>query len=140
MKSLVLLFHLTFFTLAAIGQTSSLAVTFKFAGIEEGYDHICKTQVWVDDELIGESGEVNESKGASFTVNVPVGEHSLRLINLAYYEGEWEEHTIENNYSIDCLWEGTHALSKKSQKVFMLFDINDTTTVSWKKMPKPAKK
>jgi hypothetical protein len=63
--------------------------------------------------------------------------HFLAIVNMAEYEGQWEEHTMGNDYSIDCLWEGEHAFSKKKEKMFLLFDIDNGTTVSWKKMPKP---
>ena len=125
--------------MTGFSQTSSLLVTFKFAGITEGYDHICKTQVWLDENLLGESGEVKESVGGSFSVRVPYGEHALRIINLANYEGEWEDHTIDNDYSIDCLWEGSHSFGKKANKLFLLYDLDSGTIASWKKMPKPAK-
>ncbi len=120
-------------------QTTNLTTTFKFINIEEGYDHLCKTQVWVDGQMVGESAEVYESKGTSFTVQVPQGEHRVRIVNLAKYEGNWEEHTVENNYSIDCMWEGTQSFGSKAAKVFMLFDIDNDTQISWKKMPKPVK-
>ena len=139
MKTIQILLFAFFFTATVFGQMSSLTVTFKFAGIAEGYDHICKSQVWMNDELLGESNEVKESVGSSFTVDIPSGEHTVRVINLALYEGEWEEHTIENNYSIDCLWEGSHTYSKKASKLFMLHDLDTDTVVSWKKMPKPGK-
>ena len=123
----------------AFGQMSTLTVTFKFAGITEGYDHMCKSQVWMNGELLGESSEVKESAGGSFSVDIPYGEHTIEVINLAEYEGEWEEHTIDNDYSIDCLWEGSHTYTKKANKLFMLHDLNSGTVVSWKKMPKPVK-
>ena len=126
------------FAVAATAQ-SSLVTTFKFAGISEGYDHNCKTQVWVNGSLAGESKEVKESAGSTFTVNVPSGEQNIRIVNLAQYEGNWEEHTVDNNYSIDCLWEGTATFGKKPSKIFLLFDLDSSTLVSWKKMPKTPK-
>lgn len=136
-----ILFVLSFFLLSysATSQSTALSVSFKFIGIAEGYDHVCKTQVWADGELLGESPEVNESKGSTYTINVPFGEYALHIINLAYYEENWEEHTIENNYSIDCMWDEEHTFSKKSEKLFLLFDIDSQTYVSWKKMPKVPK-
>jgi hypothetical protein len=124
---------------SATAQNSSLITTFKFAGITEGYDHVCKTQVWVNGALAGESNEVKESVGATFTVEVPAGDQQIRVVNLANYEGNWEEHTIDNNYSIDCLWEGTATFGKKPSKLFLLFDLDGTTLASWKKMPKTPK-
>jgi hypothetical protein len=135
--SFLILFIMT--AALATGQTSALLTTFRFEGIEEGYDHMCKTQVWINGELAGESAEVKESKGGSFTVNVPYGEHRMRIVNLAQFEGQWEEHTVEKNYSIDCLWEGVHKFDQKSSKLFLLFDLDGGTTMSWKKMPKKAK-
>jgi hypothetical protein len=135
-------FSLLFFLMVSsflMGQTTALTTTFTFAGIEEGYDHLCKTQVWVDGTMLGESEEVLESEGASFTVNVPYGDHTVRIINLAQYEGAWEEHTVENNYSIDCSFEELHTFDKKAAKLFLLFDIDSQTFASWKKMPKVAK-
>jgi hypothetical protein len=136
-----LIISLVFFfvSIACWAQTATLTTTFKFINIEEGYDHMCKTQVWVDGALAGESPEVLESKGSSFKVEVPYGEHQVRIINLALYEGVWEEHTIENDYSIDCSWEGSQTFGKKGASAYLLFDIDDVTQVSWKKMPKPAK-
>jgi hypothetical protein len=139
MKSIQLFLLVFCFSSTVFSQTSSLTVTFTFNGITEGYDHICKTQAWLDDTLLGESGEVKESEGGSFTVSVPYGDHALHIINLALYEGEWEEHTIENNYSIDCAWDGSHTFGKKKNKLFLLFDLDAGTIASWKKMPKPAK-
>ncbi len=139
MKSIQLLFVVFCISSAVYSQTSSLTVTFKFSGITEGYDHICKTQVWMDENLLGESGEVKESAGGSLSVRVPYGDQTLHIINLAQYEGEWEDHTIENNYSIDCAWDGNHTFGKKANKLFLLFDLDAGTVASWKKMPKPAK-
>ncbi len=140
MKPLVFLIAVFLFPLISFSQNTPLTVSFKFNGIVEGYDHICKTQVWVDGVMLGESEEVKESAGGSFSITVPSGERLLRIVNLALYEGMWEEHTVENDYSIDCVWEEMHEFGKKKSKIFLLFDIDSETLVSWKKMPKPAKK
>jgi hypothetical protein len=139
MMKKITLFVLLLVTFTAYSQTTPFTTTFSFIGIAEGYDHICKTQVWVDGAMLGESGEVLESAGGSVVVNVPFGEHQVRIINLAQYEGIWEEHTIENQYSIDCFWEGTYSFTKKKANIYLLFDIDDETKVSWKKMPKKSK-
>lgn len=119
-------------------QNGPFKVTWIFKNIEEGYDHTCKTQVWIDGEMVGESGEFAESKGGTMTVQVPSGSHEMRVVNLALYEGNWEEHTIANNYSIDCLLDETHKFNGKD-KLFLLFDIDSGTHVSWKKIPKMKK-
>jgi hypothetical protein len=130
--ALMLTFQLGF------SQNGPFKVTWIFKNIEEGYDHTCKTQVWVDGEMVGESGEYSESEGGTMTVSVPAGTHDLRVVNLALYEGNWEEHTTANNYSIDCVFEESHKFTGKD-KLFMLFDIDNGVFFSWKKMPKAKK-
>jgi hypothetical protein len=124
----------------AFAQSTPLKVTFKFLNIVEGYDHDCKTEVFIDGESVGESGTVKESAGASFTVNVPVGKHDLKVVNYALYEGTWEEHSIENEYSIDCTYEESGHNFKKASKLFLIHDIDQGTFAGWKKAPKIKKK
>lgn len=121
-----------------VAAQGKLQVTFNFLNIVEGYDHTTKCQVFIDDEMVGESPEVPESKGSTFSVEVPAGSHNLRIVNFALYEGNWEEHTIANNYSIDCLFEEEHNF-KKNEKLFLVFDIDSGTISSWKKAPKVKK-
>jgi hypothetical protein len=139
MKKALLLLAMVGLSIVAFAQAGTLTVKFAFRGIEEGYDHVCKTQVWINGEMVGESAEVKESVGATFTTSVPTGTHNVKIINLAYYEGSWEEHTIENNYSIDCVFHEERTLKAKN-KVFFLHDIDSGTLISWKKMPKAKKK
>ncbi len=134
----------TLFVLAAVllsgilvqAQTVPLQVSFKFINVEEGYDHDCKTEVLIDGVSAGETDVVKESQGGKFTVDVPVGVHDIRVVNWAYYEGNWEEHTIENNYSLDCVWSETGHDFKKASKLFFVYDLDSETIVSWKKAPK----
>jgi hypothetical protein len=126
--------------LVAFGQSTTLKVTFKFLNIVEGYDHDCKSEVFIDGESVGESGVVKESSGASFTVNVPTGKHDLRVVNYALYEGTWEAHTVENDYSIDCVYEEEGHNFKKPSKLFLIHDIDQQTFAGWKKAPKVPKK
>lgn len=125
---------------AGFSQTMKLTVDYKFKGIEPGYDHDSKTQVYIDDEFLGESEVAPESKGGTFTVNVPLGQHNLRVVNLALYEGVWEEHTVENNYSIDCLYETYRTFKTKPEKLYLVFDLDGETMASWKKPVKKKKK
>jgi hypothetical protein len=119
---LALLFCLTIVSVSA-QKTGKITVNPKFVGIVEGYDHTCKTQIYVDGTLAGESPEALESKAASFSVQVPRGTHEIYVINLAFYEGNWEEHTKENNYSIDASYKGTVTLKKK-MSINLTFDID----------------
>lgn len=122
--------------LTGYAQTTRLTVSFQFRNVVEGYDHDSKTQVLIDGEAVGMSGVAKQSKGTTFTVEVPTGEHELSIINWALYEGEWETHTIDNEYSIDAIYEETHTF-KKPEKLYLAFDIDNGALASWKK---PVKK
>lgn len=123
----------------AVAQNASLTVYFTYINVEEGYNHDCKTQVYIDGTLAGESAVVKEDKGGVVKVNVPRGKHSLRVVNLSLYEGNWEEHTVDNDYSIDAIHEEDHVF-KKPEKLYLLFDIDSGTTHSWGKPAKKPKK
>ncbi len=83
----------------------------------------------IDGELAGETSELVQSKPNSCTVKVPRGSHSIRVVNMAYYEGDWEEHTIANEYSLDALYEGSINLKKKLT-LNLVFDIDKETTIA----------
>jgi hypothetical protein len=134
---------LTLLLIASFGfsQTTKLTVSFKFLHIVEGYDHQCKSVVYIDGKEVGESSETAESAGTTFTVDVPNGSHDVKVMNFALYEGNWEEHTIENDYSIDCVFEESgHQFTGKAQKLFLMHDIDAKTYYSWKKALKTDKK
>lgn len=137
--SLAVVLMVSGFSYRSQAQGGTFTVTWKFINVEEGYDHKNKCEVYIDDELVGTSTETLETETNSITVEVPTGSHRYKVMNLALYEGEWEEHTVANDYSWDCFDEGTHNFGKKN-KLFLLFDIDEGVSTSWKKMPKPAKK
>lgn len=134
--SLILL--LASFENAPSYKTEPLTVTWKFVNIVEGYDHDTRCDVYIDGVMEGSSTTTLESQQNSMTLQVPAGLHQIRVINLALYEGEWEEHSIENEYRIDCYFDGEREFGKKN-RLFLLFDIDYGTTFSWKKMPKAEK-
>lgn len=118
--------------MAGYAQTTSLTVNFIFTNVEEGYDHDTQARVSIDGEVVAESAVTPQSKGNTFKVEVPKGEHQLQIMNWALYEGKWEEHTVENGYSIDASYETKHKF-KKSEKLFLVFDLDAGSEVSWKK-------
>ena len=90
----------------------------------------------IDGSVVGESASVTQSRGAVFTVDVPAGSHDVQIVNLTYYEGQLEEHTIENNYSIDCIYDEVgHSFSKPS-KFYAVYDLDSGSYYGWKKAPK----
>lgn len=108
-----------------------LVVSWKYSGIAEGYDHMSRTKVYVDGQLVGTSAEQKQSKPGKLQVKVTKGEHEVRIVAEAFYEGRWEEHTRENDYSVDAVTEATVELKSKNS-VQLLFDIEtEKTTVTW---------
>ncbi|MEZ4773330.1 MAG: hypothetical protein R3D00_09115 [Bacteroidia bacterium] len=138
MKKASILLITLFLCSFAIAQKADLTVNFKFLNVEPGYDHNTKCIVYIDGEMAGESQEAPQTKGGNFKVSVPVGEHDLKVVNMALYDGTWEEHTIENNYSVDCIFEESHKF-KKSEKLFLVFDLDSEMYTGWKKAPKVKK-
>lgn len=109
----------------------TLTINYKVLNTEEGYDHVSKLVVEIDGEEVGESNAQPQTKGGSFVTKVSKGEHDIRAVLWARYEGEWEERTIDNNYSIDCVVE-TSAQFKKSRKMSIVFDLDGETTFKMK--------
>jgi len=119
---------ISIFTFNAYSQKrGTITVNASYKGIIEGYDHMNKTVVFVDGVKVGETSKQLQSKPNSCKVSVPRGKHDLRIINMAYYEGSWEEHTIANEYSLDALYEGPVNLKKKLT-VNLVFDIEKEIT------------
>ncbi len=111
------------------GKMIDFTVNYSFKGIVEGYDHDNKTELYVDGNLVATSTIAKESQPNFVTAKVKKGKHSIQVINYAMYEGTWEKHTIENNYSIDCTYEATLDINKKAKTLTLLFDIDDKTQV-----------
>lgn len=132
MKKTLLLITLTIglLTIGAFAQKKGvITVNARYTGILDGYDHINKTLVYIDGVRVGETSEELQSKPNSCTVIAERGKHSIRIINMAKYEGTWEEHTIANEYSIDALYEGEIKL-KKEISINLVFDITEERTIA----------
>lgn len=105
-----------------------ITVKWTFENIVEGYDHDTKTELYVDGKLVATSTVTKESKSNSVSAIVSKGRHTIKVVNYAYYDGQWEEHTIANTYSIDCLYESEINCKKKNNKINLVFDINSGTS------------
>lgn len=124
--SVVLLF---FVACGAAAQTYKLSVHYVLKGIVEGYDHLCVTKIFIDNNLAAESSEKLESEANTVFCNVSKGKHSVKIVNYAFHEGIWEEHTIANTYSLDCIY----AFKKKFKRdvfVTLVFDIDARKTTA----------
>lgn len=132
MKKSILLFTLiiSMITFGAYAQKKgTITVNAKYTGVLDGYDHINKTMVYVDGNLAAETTEQVQSKPNTCLVSVARGKHDIRVINMAYYEGTWEEHTVANEYSLDALYEGSINLKKKLT-INLVFDITEEKTIA----------
>jgi hypothetical protein len=113
----------------SVAMAGPLSLTWSFMGIEEGYDHLNKMAVYVNGELVGESPEaLQSSPKQQLTVDVPDDGFTLRVVNMAFYGGVWEEHTVANNYSIDCAFERSIPARKK-HKFKVLMDLDGQMSV-----------
>lgn len=101
-------------------------VAWSFANIEEGYDHQHRVDVFVDGQKVAESRVAAESVPGELVFPVPPGFHEVRVVDMTLYEGNWEAHTVENNYSIDCEWKGK---VEPGGSLVLRFDIDQGTVV-----------
>ncbi|MEQ1571543.1 MAG: hypothetical protein ABMA64_38300 [Myxococcota bacterium] len=111
--------------LAGCAHTGPVTVAWSFEGIQEGYDHPTRVQVFVDGAPVAESSVTLQSEPNKVEVPLEPGAHMLKVVNFAQYEGSWEEHTVANDYAIDCVWEGE--VTPSTRKVDLVFDIDEGT-------------
>jgi hypothetical protein len=129
-RILLLLLIIPLFTLTSLAQKQGvLTVNTKYTGIVAGYDYSNKTMVYVDGKLAGETSEQLQSLPNSCSVTIARGKHFVRIVNMANYQGNWEEHTLTNDYSIDALYEGDIKL-KKELTISLVFDITEEKTIA----------
>jgi hypothetical protein len=107
---------------------TALTVTWTFDNVIEGYDHQNRIEVYSDGELLGTSDIQIQSKQGKITVIVPDGTHEISVMTYAYYEGNWEEHTVDNDYSMDASYSSTMTFNKKKRTINLVFDIETLDT------------
>lgn len=123
-----------FMALSAFSATAAdfnLTVSFSFKGIEEGYDHKNKIIVYIDGEKAGESSVKFESEPNSVRVPISGGPHTVKIENWALYQGDWELHSKENEYSFDLI--NTEDINvRKNTKITLVYDLDNGTTIKIK--------
>jgi len=124
-----------FVTLGAINihaqKIKLVTVTFKYQFVhDDGEGKLINTRlkVYVDDVVKGVSLEKHESEANHVTVEIPTGKHKIRAVIESEYENNWEEHTIANEYSIDCIYLHEDEYIKHV-RVDLIFDIVKGTIV-----------
>lgn len=129
-KSLLLISLMCMFFFGTYAQRQGvIKVNTSYSGVVEGYDHLCKTVLFVDGKQVGESSELPQTNPNSFSVNIPRGEHRLKVVNMAKNGDTWEEDTIINDYSLDAVFEGSIKL-KKALTIELVFDIGQEKTLA----------
>jgi len=123
-KIFLLALLIPFFAFNTFAQKmGTLTVKTHYINIIEGYDHQCRTLVFVDGEQVAESPVQLQSEPIEIKVKIPKGKHDIRIMNQALYEGVWEDHTVANNYSLDAYYDGIVTIKKK-KSISLVFDID----------------
>lgn len=118
-------------TTAMAQKTRTVTVQYKFDNTNEGFDHLNRVVVYVDYQKHTTSKAQKQSIPGKVTFTVPEGEHHIRIVSEAFYEGVWEERTVANNYSIDCEYSNTLKI-RKNRKITLVFDLDEGTKVKEK--------
>lgn len=123
MKSLVLALSLLFVGVTFAQKSSKVSLTYQFKNIQDGYDHNTKTVVFIDGAMVAESSQHPQSKATTIKFTCTRGNHQIKIVNMTFYEGKWEERSIANGYST----EGTierEILFMKKKTIKVTFDLN----------------
>lgn len=131
MKNIVLLLVMLagLQTVNAYG-TKLITITFKYKFIHEGEgkDINTRLKIYVDDVVKGVSLAKVEAEENHVTVEIPSGNHKIRAVIESEFEGVWEEHTVVNEYSIDCVYL-TEMNFTKHVRIELIFDLEKGTIV-----------
>lgn len=111
---------------AVHAQNGKLTLSFEWAGIEEGYDHTVKDEIFIDGELVATTDEHKGSTPIDITVKMSRGKHVVKTVSWTLYEGNWEETRTDDDYSIDGFTEEEYSIGKKS-KLHILYDLDNPT-------------
>lgn len=129
--TIALLFFALGFNYVQAQKTKLVTITFKYQFVhDEGEGKMINTRlkVYVDDAVKGVSLEKKEAEANHVTVEIPTGNHKIRAVIESQFEGVWEEHTIANEYSIDCIYIHEENFTK-NVRVDIVFDLTKGTIV-----------
>lgn len=104
----------------------NVVVDYSFAGIENGYDHQVKMEVFSNDIKVGESNPHLQSESASTTFEISKGNQKIKFLVSVNFNGNWEEHLKANDYAIDAVYE-TELDAQSDQNIKLLFDLDKGT-------------
>ncbi|WP_300666213.1 hypothetical protein [Fluviicola sp.] len=124
LNGLLIFFCLIVF-LRSYSRDRSVVLEWKFNGIEAGYDHLNRCKVFVDGEEMPVSKTCLQSVWGSYELRLSKKEHQIRLVNEAYYNGQWVEHSFENEFSIDAVC-AFDLNAKEISRIQIQFDLNSS--------------
>jgi hypothetical protein len=131
MKLLKVLMLMLFFSGSLMAQKKiNLQVSWVYINVIEGYDHPSKCAISIDGREVAVSSVKKQTQKNSITIPVDAGSHEIKIMNLSEYEGTWEEHTEDNNYSLDALYETKLNFKKKPRKIDLTFDIDTEKVIA----------
>ncbi len=123
-------FSLILFNVSQAQKVRLITITFKYKFIHEGEgkDINTRLKVYLDDAVKGVSLAKIESEENHVTIEIPTGNHKIRAVIESEFEGVWEEHTLLNEYSIDCVYLHEENFTKNT-RVEITFDLEKGTIV-----------
>ncbi|AEA42613.1 hypothetical protein [Fluviicola taffensis] len=129
MKLFILLIAFSFcFASSVYSKDKTVLVEWKFNGIASGFDHLNRLKVFIDgiDQPISE--EVLQSNLGKYELKISKGIHKIQLINEAFYNGKWQDHTFKNEFSMDAICE-FELNADEVGKVRVVFDLDGKPTL-----------
>ncbi len=106
----------------------SISFKYSFKHANSGTDINTRLKIYVDDVVKGVSLEKMETASNHVTIQIPAGTHKIRAVIESEFEHVWEEHTIVNEYSIDCVYLKEMNFTKNFF-VELIFDLEKGTIV-----------
>lgn len=126
MRNLFIIFFLFIGTLAFSQKKGTLTVNYNFIHIAEGYDHVNKIEVYIDDKLVATSSEKLESIPNSVSTKITRGTHKLKILSYCLYEGKFELRSVDNDYTTEGTIEREITMGKKNTlQITFDLDIRD---------------
>ena len=112
-------------------NTKLITITFKYKFIHEGdgQDINTRLKIYVDDVVKGVSLAKTESEANLVTIEIPTGNHKIRAVIESEEDGKWEEHTVANEYSIDCVYINEMNYTKHV-RIDLTFDLEKGTIIN----------
>lgn len=84
-----------------VSHAETVLVRWDFRHVKEGYDYDSRMHFYLDGDSVGCSDIFKLTAKGSANLDVPKGNHVLRVVNYVLYKGKWEMQSLANDYSLD---------------------------------------